>query len=851
MYPNILYGPRNEGHGYGISRSTDYGNDWNDHAAYPGVSNNKTWRVASSLTHGDYLYASWYGRTLPDHHKVFKSTTGGGLNTTDWEDIGSPSIDKWISSIAVDYFNPDRIWVAAGEKIFEVNTITKQWVDISSGLPSYISVKHIEIVPGANEALYAATSHGLYYYTRSQGEWQYVNSNLPNVRVQDVQIDIEHNRIVVGTFGRGVWEADLPCVENIDIINITSDEIWTLNRYNLGDVSIETGNTLIIQSPSIKMKREGKIIVKPGAKLIVDGAKISSACGEIWKGIEVWGSSIAHQFPDASGNYQQGYLELDGATIENAYNAVTLWDPDDWNSTGGIIKAYNSTFKNNRRSVEFMSYQNVDPNTGDPRRNESNFSDCDFLVDDDYLGSIDFAYHVSMWEVDGVIFKSCDFSNTMTTNANSGYGIYTMDAGFQVKSSCLTASNPCPELDLIPSTFTGFYAGIGSLGTNSIRPVYVDEGVFNENGYGIKLSASDFATIINNRITVDDNYKDAGDCGLQYGVGVDLLNCNDYAVEENKFFESSTIIANSIGVLVNSVEELWWDPGVKLNEIYNNEYDGLTVGNEALGYNTSRDEFDIGLEFICNKNQNNTYDFYIKGEGIKLLQGKLEEAAGNTFSQNGNNPYSDYNNQAEWPIFYFYDESSPDEIPIYYSEKVNPSIAQSGNNCLSKYGVGSNTQTNGLGLTSVQKATYEQQYVDNLSSYNGTFSLYESLKDGGDTEGVIIDIETSWPDEMLELRAELLANSPHLSREVLYATADNTDVFPDAVIFEILAANPDEMRDEEFLTYLAEKQNPLPDYYIDILRGLAGDISYKTILQSQLSTYKRNMYQAMNIIIRN
>ncbi len=104
---------------------------------------------------------------------------------------------------------------------------------------------------------------------------------------------------------------------------------------------------------------------------------------------------------------------------------------------------------------------------------------------------------------------------------------------------------------------------------------------------------------------------------------------------------------------------------------------------------------------------------------------------------------------------------------------------------------------------------------------------------------------------MLELRAELLEESPHLSKRVLYATADNTDVFPDAVIFEILAANPDEMRDEEFLSYLAGKENPLPDYYIDILRGLAGNISYKTVLQCQLSAYYSEMYRAMNIIIRN
>jgi hypothetical protein len=174
---------------------------------------------------------------------------------------------------------------------------------------------------------------------------------------------------------------------------------------------------------------------------------------------------------------------------------------------------------------------------------------------------------------------------------------------------------------------------------------------------------------------------------------------------------------------------------------------------------------------------------------------------------------------------YFYNESDTNEIPIDYSEKVFPNIAQSSNSCISHYGGGNNFQTNGLGLTNAQKITYEQQYSDNLTSYNGTLALYEALKDGGYTETVVIDIETAWPDEMWELRADLLAKSPHLSKEVLYATADNTDVFPDAVIFEILAANPDEMRDEEFLTYLSEKENPLPDYYIDILSGLASNIS--------------------------
>ena len=69
-----------------------------------------------------------------------------------------------------------------------------------------------------------------------------------------------------------------------------------------------------------------KIIVEPGGKLIVDGAKISRLNNKVWKGIEVWGNSGENQLSDTQGNYSQGYLNLKNATIENAISAVELWN---------------------------------------------------------------------------------------------------------------------------------------------------------------------------------------------------------------------------------------------------------------------------------------------------------------------------------------------------------------------------------------------------------------------------------------------------------------------------------------------------------------------------------------------
>ncbi len=160
----------------------------------------------------------------------------------------------------------------------------------------------------------------------------------------------------------------------------------------------------------------------------------------------------------------------------------------------------------------------------------------------------------------------------------------------------------------------------------------------------------------------------------------------------------------------------------------------------------------------------------------------------------------------------------------------------------------------GIGIKTVlspeEKQQAEQDYADNLANYNNVKALYDNLKDGGNTDGTVSDVETAWPDEMWELRAELLAKSPHLSYEVLKSVADKTDVFPDQVIFEIMAANPDELRKNELITYLETKENPLPEYMISILHQLAGGITYKTVLMQEMARYHAAKMQSAYDLIR-
>jgi len=131
-----------------------------------------------------------------------------------------------------------------------------------------------------------------------------------------------------------------------------------------------------------------------------------------------------------------------------------------------------------------------------------------------------------------------------------------------------------------------------------------------------------------------------------------------------------------------------------------------------------------------------------------------------------------------------------------------------------------------------------------------TMVKYKNIKDGGNTDVTLSDIETAWPNDMWELRAELLGKSPHLSLEVLKATADKTDVLPDNVIFEIMAANPDELKKEELIKYLEDKENPLPEYMIDILRQVSTGTTYKTVLHRQMAHYNQVKTKAAYDIVR-
>jgi len=634
--------------------------------------------------------------------------------------------------------------------------------------------------------------------------------------------------------------------------------------------TIPAGANITFNNCTILMGPDAKIIIEhgqaeqgsypgiAGGVLKLNHATITNhaRCNDRWEGIEVRGLPDQSQLPGANGLVYQGQLlVMNQSEINNAWNAIATKQDGVYGEHGGIIKAENSYFRNNKRSVEILPYENFNPYGPDVRmRYNSWFKNCTFEWNNNYIPPMDMNTHVSIWNVWYIDFYGCKFQNNTTSEVNTGYGIYSVDGGCRFINYCSSTLQPCPENETerceFKNLFTGIYASNTSFSNNR---VYVNDADFENNSIGVYLSKVNYAAVLASRFHIGDNPVTKAHCAdNSYGFGIDAHACMGFAFEDNTFDKAQAATTGFYtGIRVS-------DCPSEADVIYHNNFDGLSYGNYAYGNNRrdGNDNDKTGVIYECNQNTNNAVDFIVthdlfpKEAMIHTHQGIPGLlASGNRFSDiTGDNDWN-FRNEGEQNINWYYCDVCPDETPVKYFHlgtdelPLFTPIVEPYNSCPSHYGGGV------IKLTTSQKQQKEAEFAVSLSNYNNVKALYDNLKDGGNSTGELLDIQTATPDDMWALRSQLLGHSPHLSEEVLKEVADRTDVFPETAIFDILAANPDEL-DMEMLQYLEEKEVPLPDYLLSILYQVAGGTTYKTVLLQDMAYYHVEKTKAAQDIIR-
>lgn len=151
------------------------------------------------------------------------------------------SASSAISSIEVHTYDSNTIYLTTngtGGQVLKSTNGGSTFTDITNGIPNI--GKNVIVHQGQNpdNPLYVGTSLGVYYRDDSMSSFQPFDTNLPNVSVTDLEINLSDNKLIAATYGRGIWQTDIPvqlASNDVKIISIVSPT----NNITCGSVSPE------------------------------------------------------------------------------------------------------------------------------------------------------------------------------------------------------------------------------------------------------------------------------------------------------------------------------------------------------------------------------------------------------------------------------------------------------------------------------------------------------------------------------------------------------------------------------------------------------------------------------------
>lgn len=286
--PNIVYGSSQLG---GLLRSYDNGNNW-DHIG-ANVLEEGPWvtpflidpndpmhllagfkNLWSTWDRGDYwtMLTNWNEdesvrciAMAPSNSNVIyvarqdlmQRSLDGGFT---WTNIGNGLPTLTPTSFAVDPLVPLHVYVSfsgsePGQKVYASLDGGLNWTNHSLNLPN-VPVNSVVYEPGSENGLYLGTDMGVFYSSDLFPNWLPYGQGLPNVVVNELEINLSAGKLRAATYGRGLWESDL-FVTSVGIADPSGAHAPRL----------------------VPLDQEGRFALVPGATRPYTGARVLDALG--------------------------------------------------------------------------------------------------------------------------------------------------------------------------------------------------------------------------------------------------------------------------------------------------------------------------------------------------------------------------------------------------------------------------------------------------------------------------------------------------------------------------------------------------------------------------------------------
>ncbi|MFZ4522699.1 MAG: choice-of-anchor J domain-containing protein, partial [Bacteroidales bacterium] len=252
--------------------------------------------------------------------------------------------------------NANTIYAVSGTKVYKSTDKGSYWSLVPGALPD-IPINTIVYDKNSNEGLYIGTQTGVLYKSATMSNWALFNTNLPAVDVRELEIYYNatpsNNKILAGTFGRGLWKSDLytapatapvasftsvplvPCqsqtVQFSDLsANNPTSWAWTFNPSSVTYINSTSSTS---QNPQVQFNTTASYSVQ----LVATNSYGSS---NITKAISVGGTSSPLVESFESGNIPVSWA---------------IYNPDG-STTWKITNAYGNGVSSNAAFMDFYSY---------------------------------------------------------------------------------------------------------------------------------------------------------------------------------------------------------------------------------------------------------------------------------------------------------------------------------------------------------------------------------------------------------------------------------------------------------------------------------------------------------------
>ena len=240
---DMIYGITSKG----VIRSENFGDSWE----YIKLGNNyRGGEIEVSDANPRFVYAGQY---ISSSSNIYLSKDWG--KAFESMDLPTNGLNGYVSGIYSHPTEDSTVYLLFSyferAKVFESKDLGATWEDLSgypsnfetgessNGFPN-VGVNALVVMPYDPNIIWVGTEIGLLESTDRGESWNLVNSNLPNVMINDFEIG-DQGQIVIATYGRGMWTATIP--ELMDFKPKESGISFNLNK----DTISENEETALIQ----------------------------------------------------------------------------------------------------------------------------------------------------------------------------------------------------------------------------------------------------------------------------------------------------------------------------------------------------------------------------------------------------------------------------------------------------------------------------------------------------------------------------------------------------------------------------------------------------------------------------